>query len=242
MLKKNDFIEIEFTGQTKEGDIFDSNIKEDIALAGLKVEAKPFTFCLGQGMFLKGIDDFLIGKDLGEHKAELKPEDAFGKREPSLVQMVPLKIFAQHKTQPVPGAVFQFDGRIAKVLTVSGGRVMVDFNSPLAGKDVTYKIKVLKKLAKPEDKVKALNEFLFRKDFKFEIKNKKLILEVGSQMKQFVEMFADKFKEILGLNLEVKGLEDKEKKEEEKHKQGDKKDLGKRVKENNNDKPSRKDS
>ena len=30
MLKKKDFIEIEFTGKTKDGEIFDSNTKEDL--------------------------------------------------------------------------------------------------------------------------------------------------------------------------------------------------------------------
>lgn len=211
MLQKNDFIEIEFTGKTKEGEIFDSNIKEDLKKTQLKVEAKPFAFCLGQGMFLQGIDDFLIGKEIGEYDIELKPENAFGKRDSKNIQMMPLKVFAQHQTQPFPGAVFQFDGRAAKVLSVSGGRVMVDFNNPLAGKEVQYKVKILKKIEKPEDKINALNDFLFRKKFDFEIKDKKLILKVEKQMKQFVELFKDKFKEILDLDLEVQGIEENKK-------------------------------
>jgi FKBP-type peptidyl-prolyl cis-trans isomerase 2 len=208
-LKKNDFIEINFTGKTKEGEIFDSSIKEDIEKAGLKLDAKPFVFCLGQGMFLKGIDDFLIGKDVGEHRIELKPENAFGKREPKLVQMMPMKIFAQHKTQPIPGAMFQFDGRVAKILSVSGGRVIVDFNIPLAGKEVIYKIKVLKKVEKTEEKINALNEFLFKKKFDFDINDKRLILKVEKPLVKFVELFKDKFKEILDLELEVKEIGEK---------------------------------
>ncbi len=217
MLQKNDFIEIEFTGKIKQGEIFDSNIKEDLEKTELKVEAKPFTFCLGQGMFLQGIDDFLVGKDIGEYDIELKPEQAFGKRDPKNIQMIPMKVFAQHQTQPFPGAVFNFDGKTAKVLSVSGGRVMVDFNSPLAGKEVKYKVKILKKIEKPEDKVNALNDFLFRKTFDFEIKDKKLIMKVEKQMSKFVELFKDKFKEILDLDLEVQEIE--EKKEEGKKSQ-----------------------
>jgi len=209
-LKKKDFIEIEFTGKTKEGEIFDSNIKEDIEKVKLNTTPKPFIFCLGEGMFLKGVDDFLLGKEIGKYTIELCPEKAFGNRESKLVQMIPMKVFQQHKINPVPGAMFNFDNRMAKVLTVSGGRVMVDFNNPLAGKDIVYEIKVLRKVEDINEKIKAFNEFLFRKDFKFEIKENKLTIDVEKPMVKFVEMFKDKFKEIFELDLEVKEVEEKE--------------------------------
>ena len=63
-LKKNDFIEIEFTAKTKDGEIFDSNVKSDLKKANLNTEAKPAIFALGEGMFLKGADDFLLGKEI----------------------------------------------------------------------------------------------------------------------------------------------------------------------------------
>ncbi len=212
-LKKKDFIEIEFTGKIKEGEIFDSNIKENIEAAKLNIEPKPFIFCLGEAMFVKGVEDFLIGKELGKYTIELSPEKAFGNRESKLVQMIPLKVFHQHKINPVPGESFNFDNRMAKILTVSGGRIMVDFNNPLAGKDIVYDIKVLRKIEDANEKIKAFNEFLFRKDFKFKIEDKKLIIEVEKSMVKFVEMFKDKFKEIFGLELEVKEVEDKKESE-----------------------------
>ena len=209
-LQKKDFIEIEFTGKIKDGEIFDSNIKKDIETAKLNVEPKPFVFCLGEAMFLKGVEDFLIGKEIGKYTIELSPEKSFGKRESKLVQMIPMKVFQQHKINPIPGIMFNFDNRIAKVLTVSGGRVMVDFNNPLAGKDIIYDIKVLRKVEDTNEKIKAFNEFLFRKDFKFEIKEKKLTISVDKGFKPLVEMFKDKFKEIFDLELEVKEVEGKE--------------------------------
>ena len=208
-LKKKDFIEIEFTGKIKEGEIFDSNIKKDIEAAKLNIEPKPFIFCLGEAMFVKGVEDFLIGKELGKYTIELSPEKAFGNRESKLVQMIPMKIFHQHKINPVPGTLFNFDNRVAKILTVSGGRVMVDFNNPLAGKEIVYDIKVLRKIEDTNEKIKAFNEFLFRKDFKFKIEDKKLIFEVEKPMVKFVELFKDKFKEIFDFELEVKEVEDK---------------------------------
>ncbi len=218
-LQKNDFIEIEFTGKTTDGEVFDSNIKEVAKKINPDIDAKPFVFSLGQGMFLKGVDDFLMGKETNkEYKIELKPEDAFGKRDPKLVQLMPIKVFAEQKVNPVAGAMFNFDGKIAKILSVSGGRVMVDFNNPLSGKDVVYDVKVLKKLEDLNEKIKAFNEFLFKQDLKFEIKDKKITMQVDKQLTQFIVMFKDKFKELFDLNLEVKEIENSKKETQKKTK------------------------
>jgi FKBP-type peptidyl-prolyl cis-trans isomerase SlyD len=202
-LKKKDFIEIEFTGKIKNGEIFDSNKKENLKKLNSKIEPKPFIFCLGEDMFLKGIDDFLIGKEIGEYTIELSPEEAFGKRDSSKIQMIPMKIFRQHQINPVAGAIFNFDNKIAKILSVSSGRVIVDFNNPLAGKEIIYEIKTLRKVDNLNEKVKSLIKFFTKKDLKFEIKDKKLILE-DKKFAQFLNLFKDKFKDILDLELEVK--------------------------------------
>jgi len=208
-LQKKDFIEIEFTGKVKDGEIFDSNIKKDLDKINPKENPKPFIFSLGEGMFLKAIDEFLIGKEIGDYEIELQPEKAFGNRDSNLIQMIPMKVFRQQKINPLPGIMFNFDGRIAKILTVSGGRVMVDFNNPIAGKTVIYNIKVLRKVEDINEKVKSLINFLFKTDFKFEIKNKKITIEAEKQIAKFIEMFKEKFKDLFGLELEVKEINEK---------------------------------
>ncbi|MDO8627430.1 MAG: peptidylprolyl isomerase, partial [Candidatus Diapherotrites archaeon] len=160
-LQKKDFIEINFTGKTQEGNIFDSNIEEDLKKANieLKNSPKPFTFALGEGMFLKSVDEFLIGKPEtpAKYSLELTPEKAFGIREPKLVQVVPMKVFFEQKINPIPGASLNFDGRMGKILSVSSGRVTVDFNHPLAGKTVIYDINVLRKVEDMNEKISAFN-------------------------------------------------------------------------------------
>ena len=210
-LQKKDFIEIEFTGKTKEGEIFDSNITEDLKKTNFNIEAKPFIYALGEGMFLEGVDNFLIIKEIGKYQIELNPENAFGKRNPKFIQMVPIKVFHEQKMNPMPGHIFNFDGKIGKVITVSGGRVLIDFNNPLAGKDVVYELKILRKIDKIEEKVKALNDFIFRKNFDFKIENKKLTLEVDKGFKQFAELFKDRYKDLLDLELEVNEKEGEKK-------------------------------
>jgi len=209
-LKKGDFIEIKFTGRIKGGKIFDSNIKEDLASAKIQGNPSGFVFAVDEGMFVKGVDKFLVGKELGEYNIELKPEDAFGKRNPKLIQMVPLRNFIESKMNPIPGAMFNFDGRLAKILTVSGGRVMVDFNNPIAGKEVEYKIIIEKVIDDVKQKVDALNDFFFRKSFESEVKGDEVTLKVPKGMFQFVEMFKEKYEAILGLKLNVVEVPKKE--------------------------------
>ncbi|MEK6917390.1 MAG: peptidylprolyl isomerase [Nanoarchaeota archaeon] len=215
--QKNDFIEVQFTGKLRDGGVFDSNIKEDLEKLhhghDNPIEAKPFIFALGHGMFFKGVEDFLIGKDIGKYEISLDPENAFGPRDTKLVQVIPLKIFIQQNLNPVPGAVFNFDNRVGKVITSSGGRVIVDFNNPLAGKHVVYNVKVLRKVTDLNEKIKAFNDFLFRREIKYDIYGKKITLEVEPELEKFIVLFKDKYREILDLDLEVKLLAVKEVKE-----------------------------
>lgn len=210
-LQKKDFIEIEFTAKLKDGEIFDSNKKEDLGKTGLKGEAKPFVFALGEGMFLNSIDDYLIGKEIGEYKIELTPDKAFGKRDPKMIQMIPLIHFRQQQVNPIPGAVFNFDGKLARVLTVSGGRVMVDFNNPLAGKEVIYEINILRKIEGIEDKIMAINEFFFRRNFEYTVEGNKLNMKAPKGWSKFIELFKDKYKDLLNLEVSVTEFEEKEK-------------------------------
>ena len=207
--KNKDFIEIEFTGTTTDGEVFDSNIKSDLEKIGSKQVAKPFTFVLGEGMFLPGIEEFLVGKEAGKYTINLTPEKAFGKRDLTLVQLVPESVFRQHNVRPITGMVFNFDGKLGKVVSANGGRVRVDFNNPLSGKDVVYQVNVLRDVKDTIEKVKALNDFLFRTDLKFSVDNKKLTIESPKKMAKFIELFKPKYKDILELDLEVKEVEEK---------------------------------
>jgi len=212
--KKMDFVELEFTGRLKNGEIFDSNIKEDLEKLhhghNHPIETKPFILCIGEHMFLDSIEDFLMGKDTGEYEISLSPEKAFGIRDPKMIMRIPMKIFMEQKINPVQGEVFNFDGRLAKILTVSGGRVMADFNNPLAGKDVMYKLKVKRKVDDVNEKIKAFINFLFRRDLNFEVKEKKIIVEIEPQLSQFIEIFKEKFKSLFDMELEAREIKKKE--------------------------------
>lgn len=216
--KKGDFIEIEFVARVKDGDIFDTNIKKEAEKAGLDIKnIKPYVLSVGNEMILKGLDKELEGKELGkEYNIELSPENAFGKRDSKLIKMIPLKHFIEQKIMPERGMQLNLDGQIVKVVSVSGGRVLVDFNNPLASKTLEYKTKIKRKVDDKKEQINALQEFLFRKTFDFDLKGKTLTLKVPEGMDKYVEMLGEQFKKILDLEVKSEVLaSDKSKKSSE---------------------------
>ena len=75
-----------------------------------------------------------------------------------MVQLIPMKEFKRQGMTPFPGMKLQFEGTTGKVLTVNGGRVKVDLNHELAGKDLIYDVEVTEIIADEEDKIKSMIE------------------------------------------------------------------------------------
>ncbi len=214
IINKNDFTEIEFTGKvTSTNEIFDTNVKADAKKANMDIKnIKPFILSVGHKMLPKGFDDDLIGKATEKsYTINIKPENAFGKRNPQMVKMVPTKLFHEQKIDPVRGMQITLDGQLVKILSSDQGRTLVDFNNPLAGKEVTYTYKINRIITDQKDKINALQEFLFQKTFDFVIDSQTIIFKIEKQFEPFIRMFAPKFEEILGLKIEGKIVEEKRK-------------------------------
>ena len=176
-VKNNDFIEVEYTGRLKgDNSVFDTTDKEIAKKSGLESENAsygPVIVCVGEGHLIKGIDKAIVGKEEGkEYKFEFPPEEAFGKKDAKLIQLIPTKKFRQNKIQPVPGLQINIDGIVGTVKTVSGGRTLVDFNHPLAGKEVLYNLRIKRIVNDDNERLLAflkLNLGYNDNDFRIEI-------------------------------------------------------------------------
>ncbi|MEM1592462.1 MAG: FKBP-type peptidyl-prolyl cis-trans isomerase [Candidatus Bathyarchaeia archaeon] len=160
-LQKGDFILLNYVARVKEtGEVFDTTIEEVAKRERLYREGEvyePKLVVIGEGWVLKALDESLIGMEVGETKTvEIPPEKAFGPRDPEKVKRVPLKHFTARGITPTIGMQLEYDGKIATVRAIGAGRVLLDFNPPLAGKTLVYEATVAKKLETPEDKIKAL--------------------------------------------------------------------------------------
>ena len=81
-VKKGDYVEVDYTGRLKDGEIFDSSIKE-IAKKSTYYDKnrdyKPLGFTVGKGKLIPGFENGVIGMELGEKKeVEIPPEKAYG--------------------------------------------------------------------------------------------------------------------------------------------------------------------
>ncbi len=174
-VKQNDFLEIDYTGRTKDDNVvFDTTEKSVAQKEGLmdqKSQFLPSIVCVGHGHLLPGLDSALSGKEAGQtHLIEVPVDKAFGKRDAKLIQMIPLNRFHKQKINPVPGLQLNIDGAFGTVKTVSGGRCVVDFNHPLSGKDLIYSVKINKIVTDDKQKLDALMKiYMHASESKIEI-------------------------------------------------------------------------
>lgn len=123
----------------------------ELSADGAVVESKmaePVRLVQGAGQVPAGVDAALLGMAPGaEKRVELTAAEAFGPRDPARVQAVPLKPFGALAAGLKPGRKVRGfrDGKPeeAVVVSVSSGSVTLDFNHPLAGKAVSYRLRVV---------------------------------------------------------------------------------------------------
>jgi len=116
---------------------------------------KPATLSLGTGELSPAIEQRLLGLPEGTHTTfELPAGEAFGERNPEMVQWVARKLLnelgdpdEQYKVGdvvqfPTPDGVGQYAGAVQQVKE-GGDAVQFDFNHPLAGQPVVFEVQVI---------------------------------------------------------------------------------------------------
>lgn len=173
-VKSGDFVEVSYVGRIKGGEVFDltdEKLAKEKGLFNENVLYGPMPVVLGAGHMLPGLEKSVVGMDAGSSKkVVLGPKDAFGPHVKERVQLIPEKIFKQRNVEPKAGMVVNVEGTIGRVQSVSGGRVLVDFNHPLAGKELEYDVKVEKLITEVAEKVTGLLKLYTRRAYtKFKV-------------------------------------------------------------------------
>jgi peptidylprolyl isomerase len=136
-VKKGSRVKILYTGKLKDGSVFETNVGD-----------APLEFTVGKGKVIKGFENAVMGMQMGEAKTVIiKPADAYGARDQSLLWVVaaselPAGIAMEPETEvaftrPDGGEI---EGRITKI---EDDQVTIDGNHPLAGRNLTFEIKVI---------------------------------------------------------------------------------------------------
>jgi len=159
--KKGDFLLIDYVARVSEtGEVFDTTLEEVAKEEGIYREGalyEPMLVVVGEGWILKALDESLLNLELRKkEKIEIPPEKAFGERDPNKIRLYPLRKLRAQGITPQVGMQLQVDGRLATVRTIGSGRVLLDFNPPLAGKTLIYEVTIQKKLKTNMEKISAL--------------------------------------------------------------------------------------
>jgi FKBP-type peptidyl-prolyl cis-trans isomerase SlpA len=113
---------------------------------------RPATLLLGAGQLAPSLEEILLGMKVGHHSAfQLAPGQAFGPRNPELIQRVSLATLRENAMigeDFAPGDLVEFNapggGRYAGVLKeVDETSALFDFNHPLAGQSLVFEVSII---------------------------------------------------------------------------------------------------
>lgn len=130
-------VKFHYTGKLDDGTVFDSSS-----------DGEPLEVTVGQGEIIKGVDEALSGMAPGEEKqVTVTADEAYGPHRAELIQEVERAQIPEHVDVSVGNRLQGKDpsGRTLH-LTVIGAddsKVTLDANHPLAGKDLTFDLKVV---------------------------------------------------------------------------------------------------
>jgi len=146
-IEAGDFVRFHYVGRFENGEVFDTSY-EDIAKENeIYVEEReygPLEVHVGVGEIIPGLDEALIGMEVGEKKTiTVPPEKAYGMPNPDLIIEVPVSEFTQAGLEPVEGLYVMTDSGIAKIREVGEETVKLDFNHPLAGKTLIFEVEIV---------------------------------------------------------------------------------------------------
>ncbi len=194
-MKKGDFVKINYTGKIKEtNDIFDTTEEEVAKKENLfkpNVKYGPTLVIIEHGKIVKGLDEEILKMKIGEKKIiEVSPEMGFGKRDPSMLKLLPVSEFKKQNIDPYPGMILNMDNLSCKIISVNSGRVRVDFNHPLAGKTLIYDLEIKESIEKDVEKIKAICEYYGceSQEVKTNVKEAEIVLkaDVNEKIKKMV--------------------------------------------------------
>jgi len=205
--EKGDLVRLEFDLWTEIGgkaELLDTTHEEVAQKENAHPEGRtwgPRPHEVGGEFFPPGIENSLVGIPIGEEVTrEFAPADAFGERDPNLIEL-----FSMHEIQRLPemrredahldiGTTVTIEGRRGRVVSLTAARVRVDFNPPFAGRKVKGTFKILDRVAEPSDKALAVIELQYGRssEFHVEVHEKTVTLTVPDRTKFDIAWMAAK--------------------------------------------------
>ena len=134
-MKQGDKVQVHYTGTLNDGTVFDSSEGRE-----------PLEFTIGEGQIIPGFENGIKEMKLNQEKTiKINPENAYGERNNQLIISIPRDKFPKE---------IEVNGRLALkgpqgqnipavIKEINDNDVKIDLNHPLAGKELTFKVKVV---------------------------------------------------------------------------------------------------
>ncbi|WP_084042317.1 FKBP-type peptidyl-prolyl cis-trans isomerase [Hippea sp. KM1] len=130
-------VQMHYVGKLEDGTVFDSSENRE-----------PLSFVFGEGSIIPALEAELEGMEEGQKKTvKVKADDAYGQRDPNAIQKVPrtqlpeniepkvgMQLLAQMQNGSIPVTIVEVDEE----------SVTIDFNHPLAGRDLIFDVEIVK--------------------------------------------------------------------------------------------------
>lgn len=131
-------VKIHYKGTLDDGEVFDSSYERD----------EPIEFVCMSGRVIKGFDDAVKDMEVGEKKTiHLEPEDAYGQKDPALVQTIAISEIPNAADLPDSGTIYfqSPDGQPipAEIVEKTDESVTFDLNHPMAGKPLNFELELV---------------------------------------------------------------------------------------------------
>ena len=126
---------------------FSVAIENGVEIDNTRSRDEPVSLVIGDGNLLPGFEKALFGLRAGDRRTvSLPPEDAFGEWNPENVQRFDTVKFEQ---RPEVGHMIEFEDKakaslFGVVMSVTDDITEIDFNHPLAGKNITFAVEIFK--------------------------------------------------------------------------------------------------
>lgn len=139
-VEKGDKVKVEYEGTFDDGTVFDSSKHGE--------HSHPLEFEVGAGNVIPGFDSAVIGMKEGEEKdVVIEAKDAYGEYKEELTKEIPRDMLPKDD-RVKEGAMLMManpQGQQFPVVVkeLKEDRAKIDFNHPLAGKKLHFKIKVV---------------------------------------------------------------------------------------------------
>ena len=227
-MNDGDFIELSFEMRAGQDKKLISTSKEDLAkkedIFDDKKKYKNAVIVIGTEGLFKEINDSFKEAEIGkEYEVTVPAKDAYGMRDNKNIKVVPMREFQRNKINPEIGKEVNINNKSGKIISVTPGRVLIDYNHELAGKDLYYKYQVVKIIDDIKDKVNAIidMDYTDSEDFTVNIENDLISIQIPENAKFDVNWIDSKFKiandirkYIPDKDVEIKELYKREEKKE----------------------------